>query len=74
MELKIMLKNSEEVKQFVKAATDCPNDIDLKSGSIYLDAKSLLGVMSMGIMREMMVMCSAQDDRFYQSVKKFAVA
>ena len=49
MELKVMLKNEKDVEEFVKAASVCPEAIDLKSGSVYLDAKSLLGVMSMGM-------------------------
>ena len=48
MELKVMLKDEKEVQEFVQAASVCPEAIDLKSGAIYLDAKSLLGVMSMG--------------------------
>ena len=74
MEFKIMLKNPEEVKEFVKAASNCPADIDLKSGSIYLDAKSFLGVLSMGIKRELNVICVKDDEAFYRSVQKFAVA
>ena len=74
MELKVMLKNEKDVQEFVQAATVCPEAIDLKSGAIYLDAKSLLGVMSMGMKREMQVLCSNYDHVFVQSVRKFAVA
>ena len=74
MELKEMLKNEKDVQEFVQAATVCPEAIDLKSGAIYLDAKSLLGVMSMGMKREMQVLCSNYDPVFVQSVRKFAVA
>lgn len=74
MELKIMLNNPEEVKEFVKAASNCPTDIDLKSGSIYLDAKSFLGVLTMGIKKELNVICTKYDETFIRSVQKFAVA
>ncbi len=74
MELKVMLKNEKDVQEFVQAATVCPEAIDLKSGAIYLDAKSLLGVMSMGMKREMQVLCSNYDPVFVRSVRKFAVA
>lgn len=73
MELKIMLNDPEEVKEFVKAASKCPADIDLKSGSIYLDAKSFLGVLAMGIQRELNVICAKYDETFLRSVQKFAV-
>ncbi len=74
MEFKVMLKNESDVMEFVQAATNSPAAIDLKSGAIYLDAKSLLGVMSMCIMREVRVMCRQEDDNFVDSVKKFAIA
>ena len=74
MELKVMLKNEKDVEEFVKAASVCPEAIDLKSGSVYLDAKSLLGVMSMGMKREMRVICANYDPNFVRSVSKFAVA
>lgn len=74
MELKVMLKDEKEVQEFVQAASVCPEAIDLKSGAIYLDAKSLLGGMSMGMKREMRVLCSKYDPTFVQAVRKFAVA
>lgn len=74
MEFKVFLKNTKEVEEFVKAASKCAGDIDMKSGSIYLDAKSLLGVMSMGMKREMQVICNNQDKQFFKSVRKFAIA
>lgn len=74
MEMRVLLKDEKDVQEFVRAASICPAAIDLKSGSIYLDAKSLLGVMSMGMKREMQVLCNAYDPTFEKSVKKFAVA
>ena len=74
MELKVMLKNEKDVQEFVQAATVCPEAIDLKSGAIYLDAKSLLGVMSMGMKREMQVLCSNYDPVFVQSGRKSSLA
>lgn len=74
MEFKVLLKNAKEVEEFVNAASNCTSDIDLRSGSIYLDAKSLLGVMSMGMKREMRVICNNQDKQFMNTVRKFAIA
>lgn len=74
MEFKVLLKNSKEVEEFVRAASDCSGDIDMTSGAIYLDAKSLLGVMSMGMKREMRVICQNQEQKFFKSVRKFSVA
>ena len=74
MEFKIKLNNPDEVREFVKAASNCPADIDLKSGAVYLDAKSLLGVLTMGLQREMKVICAMDDETFMKSVQKFAIA
>lgn len=73
MEFKVKLNNSDEVMEFVKAASNCESNIDLQSGSVYLDAKSLLGVMSMGMKREMRVICAKNERKFKKSVSKFAV-
>jgi phosphotransferase system HPr-like phosphotransfer protein len=69
-----MLKNANDVEEFVNAATDCPTAIDLKSGSVYLDGKSLLGVMALGMQRELQIICAEHDETFYNKVRKFAVA
>ncbi len=74
MSFKIMLKNTEEVEEFVSAASSCPFEIDLKSGSIYIDAKSFLGVLTLGVKREMDVICANSDKKFEKIVKKYAVA
>ena len=74
MELKVMLKDEKEVQECGQAASVWPEAIDLKRGAIYVDAKSLLGVMSMGMKREMRVLCSKYDPTFVQAVRKFAVA
>lgn len=74
MEFKVFLKNTKDVEEFVNAASQCEGDIDMRSGSIYLDAKSLLGVMSMGMKREMNVICNNSDRQFFMNVCKFAIA
>lgn len=76
MMFKIMLKTPQDAEEFVKAASFCDADIDLHSGVVYIDGKSLLGVMSMGIMREMNLRIGNDtvDKSFMNVVKKFAVA
>lgn len=73
MEFKVFLKNSNEVVEFVRAAEQCSADIDMKNGSTYLDGKSLLGVMTMAMKREMNVKCSHAEPKFLKTVQKFAV-
>ena len=42
----ISFKTVEEIKEFVGAACNCPFDIDVVSGRITIDAKSILGMLS----------------------------
>lgn len=46
---KIMFHSVEEIEEFVNHANTVANDIDLCSGSRMVDAKSMLGVLAMGI-------------------------
>lgn len=71
---KIKLNNANDVEEFVKIASRFDFDIDLVSGTVYLDAKSLLGVLSMGLKRELNVVTMADDKNFASAIKKFSVA
>ena len=75
MKFKIRLENTQDAEEFVKAATLCGGDVDLHSGVVYIDGKSLLGVLAMGIKREMEVYVSEPaDSSFANAIKKFVVA
>ncbi|MCR5545250.1 MAG: HPr family phosphocarrier protein [Lachnospiraceae bacterium] len=71
---KIKLMSPNDVEEFVKIASNFDFDIDLVSGTVYLDAKSLLGVLSMGIKRELNVVTMADDPEFASKIEKFSVA
>ena len=75
MKFKIMLENTRDAEEFVKAATKCGGNVDLHSGVVYIDGKSLLGVLAMGIKRELDVYVSeCTDVAFKKAIKKFVVA
>lgn len=48
-EIKVTFKNPEEILDFVKKVTkyDCP--MDMKRGRFVVDAKSILGIMNLGL-------------------------
>ena len=54
-ERKIKLPEVSDAKRFVSAASRCDFDIDVFYNSIIIDAKSLLGVLSMDLTRELTV-------------------
>ncbi len=72
--LRIKLESPKDVEEFVNIASKYDYDIDLRSGVVYIDAKSFLGVMTMGLEKELDVECAFEDDDFRHKVKKFAVA
>ncbi len=72
--LRIKLNSANDVEEFVKIASGFDFDIDLVSGTVYLDAKSLLGVLSMGLKRELNVITMVEDQQFASAIKKFSVA
>ena len=49
--VKILIPNSEAVSDFVNKTSSLPFDVDLGSGNRFVDAKSLLGVLYLGVGR-----------------------
>lgn len=70
----IKLNATEEVREFVKAAGKCDFDIDVFYNRIIIDAKSILGILSMDLTRELTVRCYGESKRFNEVMAKFAVA
>lgn len=71
---KIKLNAIEDVKEFVTAASKCDFDIDVFYNRMIVDAKSILGVISLDITRALMVKCHGYDSTFEQTINKYAVA
>ncbi len=76
MMFKIRLENAKDAEEFVEAAAKCGGNIDLQSGVVYLDGKSLLGVLAMGVKKEVNVHVSDGyvDPSFEKVVQKFQIA
>mgnify|MGYP000440016978 FL=1 len=55
IERKIRLTDTEEVKDFVRAAGKCDFDIDVCYNRAVIDAKSLLGMLYLGICKDLVV-------------------
>ena len=74
LEKKIQLKALSDVKEFVKAAEKCEYDVDVFYNRVVVDAKSILGVMSMDLTRPLTVKYHVEDqDCFEQTLNKFAM-
>ena len=63
-EKKIMLPTIAEAKRFVEEATRCDFDIDVFYNRVTIDAKSILGVLSLDLTRVLTVQFNGADERF----------
>lgn len=72
--MKIQFETADDVKEFVKAATKCDFDIDLSYNRMVVDAKSILGVFSLGLANCLTVAYADKDSKFEDVLQKFAVA
>lgn len=73
-EHQIMLNATEDIQEFVNAASKCDFDIDIFYNRIIIDAKSLLGILSMDLTRQLTVRCYGENSHFNKVIEKFAVA
>lgn len=73
MEMNIKLNGIQEVKEFVTAAGKCDFDIDIFYNRVVIDAKSILGVLSMDLNRVLTVRCYGTDDQFWKVLERFSV-
>ena len=74
MSKKIRLNATEDVKEFVKAASKCDFDVDISYNRILIDAKSILGILSMDLTKVLTVTCHGEDHEFNCFLQKYAVA
>nr|WP_302695344.1 HPr family phosphocarrier protein [uncultured Blautia sp.] len=74
VERKIKLTAKEDVKEFVNEASKCDFDIDIFYNRVIIDAKSILGVLSMDLTRILTVRRNGHDEKFNSYLDKFAVA
>lgn len=73
IEKNIVLNSVEGAREFVKAATECDFDIDVYFNRIALDAKSLLGILSLDLRSQLKVCYSGENTGFDTVLAKYAV-
>ena len=74
LEKKIQLKAFSDVKEFVKAAEKCEYDVDVFYNRVVVDAKSILGVLSMDLGQILIVKCHGENSDFDSFLEKHKVA
>ena len=61
---RIVLPTIEMAKEFVKEASKCDFDIDVFYNRVVIDAKSILGVLSLDLTRVLTVQYSGENQEF----------
>lgn len=74
VETKVQFTTMDDVEEFVKAAGRCDFDIDITYEHAYIDAKSFLGILSLGLSRKLTVKYFGQNDEFENTLKNYTVA
>lgn len=57
----IVFSSVEEIIQFVNQAGKCEFDIDVRYNHIIIDAKSIVGLMGIGVGKEVEIICHTED-------------
>lgn len=74
VEKKVKFNNTDEVEDFVRTAGQCDFDVDISYQHIYIDAKSFLGVLSLGLCKELTVKYFGQNTKLENVLQSYAVA
>ena len=72
-EMKITFKHPEEIRDFVNTVSKYEFDMDMRKGRVVVDAKSLLGIMHLGLNSVMeLKMYSADCEELQKQIAKYA--
>ena len=74
MEKVIKVNKVSDIYAFVNAATECDFDIDVNYNRVIIDAKSILGVLSMDLNQILTVRGYGNCDKFFAELSKFEPA
>lgn len=73
--MKIMFESPEDIQAFLNIIEGYPYDMDLSKGSITVDAKSILGIMNLGIKNEITLNVHAEScHELAKEIKPFIAA
>ena len=65
----IKLNGVADIKELNRIATSYPSDVGIHSETTIVDAKSLLGLMTLDFSKP--VLCVTEDEYFYKRIKNF---
>lgn len=72
---KIKLDSIDNVKEFCAAANKCEFEVDVQSGRYAVDAKSIMGIFSLDLTKEIELVAHADGgdkcEDFFDEIKRF---
>ena len=72
-EMKITFKHPEEIRDFVNTVSKYEFDMDMRKGRVVVDAKSLLGIMHLGLNTVMELKMYSDDcEELQKQIAKYA--
>ena len=74
MKLTLKLKDMNEVKRFVDITSQYSEDVALVHGRYVVDAKSILGIISMDLNQPVELVCDHVNDNLVNDLKDFLAA
>ncbi len=70
----IRLTDLKDVQEFVRAAGNCDFEIDVRYNQTLIDAKSLMGMIGLGVKKDLLICYGGVDENFENVVDKYAIA
>ncbi len=70
---KLLLNNIDGVNRFVHKMTEKDFDVDLVSGKYLVNAKSMMGVLSLDLTQPVTVNAYTNDDAFLEEIREYIV-
>ena len=72
-EVKIVLSNIQDIRDFVNQVILVDYDVDLVQGRYTIDAKSIMGIFSLDLLSPITVIAHTEDaEAFFKKIAKFA--
>ena len=73
-EMKIVLGNIQDVREFVNLVVLVEYEVDLAQGRYLIDAKSIMGIFSLDLLSPITVVAHSDNTaEFFEKIQKFAV-
>lgn len=74
MEKTVYFSDMQDVREFVNAADNCDFDIDVYYKRAVIDAKSILGMLAIGLKQRVIVRYGGKNEQFENVIQKYATA